>query len=66
MDIAKSIEMTYTRSESLLQLHKSQFKGDGEYDEKAEEKVKILIYNLCREIKQIFLIFGSFLKSDKS
>ena len=64
LDVAKVIEMTCNRSEALRQCYKTLFEGDLSQDKEADEKVKILINNLCQEIRKLFLVVGSKLSAD--
>ena len=59
-DIENAVALTLNRAMCLEKVFKSQIEDKTEVMSvqiESEEKLKMLIYNICREIKQIFKIF---------
>lgn len=70
-DVTSAIFLTLQRAQALKQTYKSLIDDRAEVNVATvdEEKLQMLIFNLCREIQHIFLIFvasESFMSADKS
>ena len=58
-DIENAVCLTLRRATALEKLYQTQIEEKDVIDYDTEDKLKMLIYNICREMKQIFVIFFS-------
>ena len=56
-DIENAVALTLKRAIALGKIYQTQIEDKDVINYETEDKLKMLIFNLCREIKQIFVIF---------